>query len=219
MINCVIFDMDGVVVNTEPIGYRANQEMYKALNITVPDDVYATFMGNSDKNIVQKLKDIYKLKLTHEELLEEKYKYYFDAFDKAEDLDLMPGVKQLIMELHNKGMKLILASSASKRKIEKVFTRFELHPYFYAKISGEDFEYSKPHPAIFNEAAEKSGFPKEQCIVIEDSTNGIKAAKAAGIYCIGYKSGHTILQDTSEADRVITDFSQLNFDIIRNINN
>ena len=218
MINCVIFDMDGVVVNTEPLGYAANQKMYKSLGITVPDDVYATFMGNSDKNIIQKLKQLYpQLPHTHEELLEEKYKYYFDAFDNAQDLELMPGVRSLIEDLHCNGIKLILASSASKRKIEKVFTRFGLHPFFDDKISGEDFEFSKPHPAIFEEAASRSGFPKERCLVIEDSTNGIKAAKAAGLYCIAYNSGHTIMQDTSLADMVVTDFVQLSYDKIANI--
>lgn len=217
MIKAVIFDMDGVVVNTEPIGYRANQLLYKSLNITVPDDVYGTFIGNSDKMIVQKLKDLYPIDLTHEELLDKKYKYYFNAFDTAEDLALLPGVKELIIDLHKNGMRLILASSASNRKIQKVFTRFGLHQYFDHAISGEDFEESKPNPAIFLEAVAKSGFPKEECIVIEDSTNGIKAAKAAGIYCIGYNSGHTMGQDTSLADKVITDFNQVNFEIIRDI--
>lgn len=217
MIKAVIFDMDGVVVNTEPIGYRANQEMYRALNITVPDDVYGSFIGNSDKNIVQKLKDLYPISLTHEELLQEKYRYYFDAFDKAQDLDLMPGVRNLIAGLHRNGMKLLLASSASKRKIEKVFTRFGLHPYFDHAISGEDFEFSKPHPAIFLEAVQKSGFSKEECVVIEDSTNGIKAAKAAGVYCIGYSSGHSMGQDTSLADKVITDFGELDYESLRSL--
>lgn len=218
MIKCVIFDMDGVVVNTEPIAYAANQKMYKSLGIRVPDDVYATFMGNSDKNIIQKLKGLYPgLTQTHEELLEEKYKYYFDAFDNAVNLHLMPGVLELIKDLHTHGMKLILASSSSKRKIEKVFTRFGLHPYFEGKVSGEDFEFSKPHPAIFLEAVRLSGYNRAECIVIEDSTNGIRAAKAAGIYCIAYSSGDTILQDTKEADKTITDFNALSFEMISSI--
>lgn len=217
MIKAVIFDMDGVVVNTEPIGYRANQELYKSLNITVPDDVYGTFIGNSDKMIVQKLKDLYPIQLSHQELLDEKYKYYFNAFDTSEDLALLPGVKELIIDLHTNGMRLLLASSASNRKIEKVFTRFELHPYFDHKISGEDFEESKPNPAIFFEAVSRSGFQKNECIVIEDSTNGIKAAKAAGLYCIGYNSGQTMGQDTSLADMVITDFSLLNYGRIKEL--
>ncbi|MHA3787947.1 HAD family hydrolase [Flavobacterium hauense] len=217
MIKAVIFDMDGVVVNTEPIGYRANQELYKSLNITVPDDIYGTFIGNSDKMIVQKLKDLYPIELTHKELLDEKYNYYFNAFDTAEDLAMLPGVKDLIVDLYNNGIKLLLASSASNRKIEKVFTRFGLHQYFDHAISGEDFEESKPNPAIFLEAVAKSGFSKEECIIIEDSTNGIKAAKAAGVFCIGYNSGQTMGQDTSLADMVITDFNQLSYTTIKDI--
>lgn len=217
MIRTVIFDMDGVVVNTEPIGYHANQLLYKSLNINVPDDVYNTFIGNSDKNIIQKLKNLYPITLSQEELLAENYRYFFDAFDTNEDLEMLPGVKDLIVDLYSNGMKLILASSASKRKIEKVFDRFGLHQYFDFKISGEDFEFSKPNPAIFQEAVAKSGFTKEECIVIEDSTNGIKAANAAGIYCIGYVGEDAMEQDTSSADRVITDFKELSFETIRNI--
>jgi beta-phosphoglucomutase len=214
MIKCVIFDMDGVVVNTEPLSHAAGSEMYKSLGINVPDEVYSTFVGNSDKMIVAKLKNLYDIKLTHQELLEEKYKYFFNAFDNAKDLGLMPGVKQLIQELHSKGIKLILASSSSKKKIEAIFTRFGLHDYFDGKLSGEDFEESKPNPAIFLEAVRLSGFAKKECLVIEDSTNGIKAAKAAGLYCIAYESGHGLPQDTSEADKVITDFADLDYNSI-----
>jgi len=211
MIKCVIFDMDGVVVNTEPIGYKANGKLFKSLNIVVPDEVYATFIGSSDKNNMQKIKDLYNLEHTREQLLDEKYKYYYEVFDKADDLELMAGVKELIVDLHSNGMKLILASSAAKRKIEKVFTRFNLHPYFDEVISGEDFEFSKPHPAIFLEAVAKSGYSKNECVIIEDSANGIQAAKAAGVYCIGYTSGHGLPQDTTGADVVIKNFKELSF--------
>ncbi|QYJ67761.1 HAD family hydrolase [Flavobacterium litorale] len=210
MIRCVIFDMDGVVVNTEPIGYKANKALYNDLGITVPDSVYATFVGNSDKNIVAKLKDLYDILLTHEQLLQKQYSYFYKLFDTSDEVKLLPNVKEFIQHLHANGFKLLLASSAPNRKIDKVFTRFGLHPYFDAKLSGEDFEFSKPNPAIFNAAVAKSGFTKEECVVIEDSTNGIKAAKAAGIYCIGYKSGLSIDQDTTEADITITSFKQLN---------
>ena len=218
MTKVVIFDMDGVVVNTEPLGLAANREMYKSLNIEVPDEVYSTFIGNSDRNIVQKIKDLYpQIQLTHDELLEEKFRHFFHAFDNATDLDLMPGVKDLIIELHSRGIMLVLASSSAKRKIERVFTRFGLYPYFSHIVSGEDFEFSKPNPAIFNEAVAKTGFSKDECIIIEDSTNGIKAAKAAGVFCIGYQSEHSMGQDTSIADKVITDFRELDYEKIINI--
>ena len=81
-------------------------------------------------------------------------------------------------------------------------------------MSGEDFPDSKPHPAIFEYAASLSIAPKENCIVIEDSTNGIRAAKAAGIFCIGYNSENSKLQDLSMADVVVEHLDELSFERI-----
>jgi beta-phosphoglucomutase-like phosphatase (HAD superfamily) len=110
-----------------------------------------------------------------------------------------------------------LASSSAKVTIERIFNRFNLHQYFTHIVSGEDFPQSKPNPAIFNHAAFLSQTPKGNCIVIEDSTNGIKAANAAGIFCIGYNSVNSKMQDLSTADMVIQHFETLSFDRIRNI--
>ena len=115
-------------------------------------------------------------------------------------------------------MQLIVASSASKVTIDRVFRRFNLHDYFTHIVSGEDFPNSKPHPAIFEYAASLSVAAKENCIVIEDSTNGIMAAKAAGIFCIGYHSENSKRQDLSQADLVIHHFDELNFEKIVQIN-
>jgi beta-phosphoglucomutase len=217
MIKAVIFDMDGVVVDTEPLSHRANTKFYKSLGIDITDDVYSTFIGNSDRNIIQKIKNIYSVNTDEDVLIDQCLDYYCDAFDNDATLELMPGVKDLIKDLHANGMKILLASSSSKVKIERVFDRFGLNQYFSHKISGQDFEFSKPHPAIFLEAVAKSGYTADECIVIEDSTNGIKAAKSAGVYCIGYKGEEHSTQDTSLADEVITDFKQLSYEKIRDI--
>ncbi|MXN90445.1 HAD-IA family hydrolase [Flavobacterium sp. Sd200] len=217
-IKAVIFDMDGVVVNTEPVGYRADNDLFTALNIQVPDDVYATFVGTSPINNMQRLKELYNLPLSFEELLAKRQKYYFDVFDAAQDIHLMPGVLDLIKNLRQNGMMVILASSAVKIKINKILDRFDLHPYFDKVISGEDFEFSKPNPAIFIEAVAQSGFSKNECIIIEDSANGIQAANAAGVYCIAYVSNHGLAQDTTGADKIITDFSALDYLKISNLN-
>ena len=209
--------MDGVVVNTEPLSHVANMKFYRSLGINVTDDVYATFIGNSDKNIIQKIVDKYGIETDKHVLLEQCLKYYCEEFDNDPGLELMSGVKDLIIDLHTNGMTLLLASSSSKIKIDRVFTRFGLYPFFSHIISGEDFEFSKPHPAIFLDAVAKSGFTADECIVIEDSTNGIKAATAAGVYCIGYKSEEDSLQDTSLANEVITEFKELNFERVRDI--
>lgn len=217
MIKAVIFDMDGVVVDTEPLSHRANKKFYESLGIDVTDDVYSTFIGNSDKNIIQKIKNIYAVEADEALLVEQGLEFYCREFDGDETLQLMPGLKDLVIDLYDNGMTILLASSSSKIKIERVFNRFGLNQYFKTKISGQDFEFSKPHPAIFLDAVAKSGFTADECIVIEDSTNGIKAAKAAGVFCIGYKSEEHSLQDTSLADMVITDYKQLSFEIIRDL--
>lgn len=212
MIQTIIFDMDGVIVDTEPVHHYAFHQHFKVLNITVSAEMYASFTGNSTRNVYQKLKDTFNLSQDVEDLVNAKRDLFNEAFDKKEDLFLLDGVEKLIKDLHKNGIQLILASSSSKVTIERIFNRFNLHQYFSHIVSGEDFPKSKPHPAIFLHAASLSIAPKENCIVIEDSTNGIKAAKAAGIYCIGYDSVNSKLQDYSLADRVISHFDELSFD-------
>ncbi len=214
MIQTVIFDMDGVIVDTEPVHRYAYFQHFSELNIEVTEELFTSFTGNSTRNVFQRVKTIFNLEDDVEELILRKRSLFNDSFDHKEDLELLEGVEKLIKDLHKNGMQLILASSASKVTIERVFRRFELHPYFTHIVSGEDFPKSKPHPAIFEFAASLSIAPKENCIVIEDSTNGVLAAKAAGIFCIGYNSIHSKLQDLSKADTVINHFDELNYTII-----
>jgi HAD superfamily hydrolase (TIGR01509 family) len=207
--------MDGVIVDTEPVHHFAYQHHFKQLNIEVSPEMYASFTGNSTKNIYERLKSVYGLKEDVLDLVEVKRNLFNDAFDQKEDLYLLDGVEDLIQELHQNGMQLILASSSANVTIQRIFNRFDLDKYFTHKVSGEDFPKSKPHPAIFQKAAELAQTPVEHCIVIEDSTNGIMAAKAAGIYCVGYDSFHSKLQDYSLADKVISHFNELSFEKIR----
>ena len=206
--------MDGVIVDTEPVHRYAYFQHFSELNIEVTEELFTSFTGNSTRNVFQRVKTIFNLEDDVEELILRKRSLFNDSFDHKEDLELLEGVEKLIKDLHQNGMQLILASSASKVTIERVFRRFGLYPYFTHIVSGEDFPKSKPHPAIFEFAASLSITPKENCIVIEDSTNGVLAAKAAGIFCVGYNSIHSKLQDLSKADTVINHFDELNYTII-----
>ena len=218
MIQTVIFDMDGVIVDTEPVHRYAYYKQFEELNIEVTEAMYTSFTGFSTRNTFQTLKEQFQLEQEVEDLIQRKRSIFNDAFDTKEDLELLEGVRALIEDLHQNGIQLIVASSASKVTIDRVFTRFGLHDFFTHIVSGEDFPKSKPHPAIFEHAASLSIAPKENCIVIEDSTNGVKAAKAAGIFCVGYNSEHSKDQNLEEADRIINHFNELNATIVKTLN-
>lgn len=203
--------MDGVIVDTEPVHHFAYHQLFDQLGITVTPELYASFTGNSTKNIFQKLKTQFELPQSVEDLVQAKRDLFNAAFDHKEDLTLLDGVERLIKELKAHDIQLILASSSANVTIHRVFNRFALFPYFTHIVSGEDFPQSKPHPAIFLEAVRLSQHQAQECIVIEDSTNGIAAAKGAEVFCIGYDSFHSKNQDYSRADWVVKHFDELTF--------
>lgn len=208
-LKAVLFDMDGVIVETEPLHHKAYYTMFEDFGIEVDDELYSTFTGSSTQSVCERLKEKFALDESWQDLAAIKRNYFKHYFDTDPDFDLISGVKELILHYYENGIKLVLASSAHMNTINWVFEKFDLEKYFNAKISGADLKESKPHPEIFVLAAEISGEPKENCMIIEDSTNGIKAAKGAGIFCAAYASQHSKMQDYESADILVYDFEDL----------
>lgn len=215
MLKAVLFDMDGVIVNTEPMHQKAYERMFDDVNISVPKTMYATFTGLTTIEVCRRLCKAHDLQLGPETLVDLKREHYKYLFETDTSLNLIEGALELIQNYHAHGLKLILASSASMGNIDQVFDRFDLHQYFMSKISGADLKVSKPHPEIFELAAYASGHKPQQCMVIEDSTNGVMAAKEAGIYCVAYNSPHTPKQELSLADIIINDYSDIHYHKIK----
>ncbi len=211
MIKAVLFDMDGVIVDSEPLHRKAYFRMFDEVGIGVSESMYNSFTGQATLPICRVLCEEFHLGRPAEELVEIKRRHFKDIFQNDMDFELIDGVLALIQDYHRNGLTLVLASSASMENINRIFDRFDLNQYFVAKISGADLKASKPHPEIFIKAAELAGEKPEHCMVIEDSTNGIRAANAADIYCVGYKSANSRNQDYSRANKVISDFQEINF--------
>ena len=208
-VNCVIFDMDGVIIDSEAIHKKAYYETFASVGVTVSDQLYKTLTGSSTINAFQKLVTQFNLDNDPEDLVLAKRKRYVDYFENDPTLHLVDGVEEIIKYFYNKGFVLILASSSAMVNIDRVFNRFDLNQYFSGKISGADLKASKPHPEIFEKAALLGKTPKENCVVIEDSDNGVKAANDAGIFVFGYRNPLAADQTLEKADYVIHHFSEL----------
>lgn len=208
-LKCVIFDMDGVIIDSEELHKKAYYEVFESLGLEVSDDVYKSLTGSSTINAFQKLISHFNLNEKPEDLVLSKRKRYVDFFENDPNLKLIDGVEHLIRFFYNKGITLVLASSSAMVNINRVFDRFDLQHYFKAKISGADLKASKPHPEIFEKAAILGGYDRNECIVIEDSDNGIKAANDAGIFVVGYDNPAVTNQTLEHANMVITDYKEL----------
>ena len=217
MFKSVIFDMDGVIIDSEPLHRKSYYLMFEELNIEVPEDLYASFTGMATMPICEKIRDFFSLSQSPEILVDTKRKYFSRLFEKGYKLNLIKGVLELIKHYYENGITLVLASSASMENIEMIFKKFDLNQYFQAKVSGGDLKESKPNPEIFIKATELSGNSKKDCMVIEDSTNGIIAAKLAGLFCVAYIGNDSKSQDHSKADLVINNFENIYIEKLKTI--
>lgn len=211
----VIFDMDGVIVDSEPVYHNWNQELYKDLNITVPLILKPQIIGTGVRSKWNLIKQHCEISQTVEELIQYQQRFFRSMKVNFEDI-LFPGVKPLIKNLKKDKVSIALASSSDKERINRVLNDCELHQLFDVVVSGEEFEESKPNPEIFLHAAEKLGEIPEDCIVIEDSYNGLLAASRAGMKKIGVKHEH-ITMDLSLADLTVQSLEELNIKILKKL--
>lgn len=214
MIETVIFDMDGVIIDSEPIHQELQYQLFQAYNISLKPTEYQKFIGRSSKNMWQELIKRFSLPVTVEEVLQQDRNLYHTRLKSEPGLAPIAGIPELIDRLYQENIKLVLASSSSMPTIELVLDLFRLAPYFIHRVSGADLRYSKPHPEIFEVAARISDSRLEQCLVIEDSNHGVTAAKRAEMKCVGFYNPNSGNQDLSQADLIIEDIRQLTLDNI-----
>lgn len=203
-IDAVIFDLDGVILDSEPLHVQASNAALNEFGVKLTIEQNAPFMGLNERDYWQKLIEYFAIDALPEYLADRKKQAYIRIL-LEEDLIAYPDVVKFVNLCKDENLKLAIASSSSHQEIEIILKKLSLIEKFDVIVSSEDISRGKPSPDIFLLASEKLGVPPEKCLVIEDSVNGIKAAKDAGMKVIAYRA--PIRSD--KADLSVNDFNKL----------
>ena len=210
MIKAVIFDMDGVIIDSEPLHYKVFMDYTKnKFGLTISDEEYKTFIGTTNFHMYSTLKEKYFIEGELTQLIEEYEEKCNEFFMSSKTRKPIQGVDILVKNLHHNKIKLALASSSPRKSINMVLDMFDMNQFFDVKVSGREVKNSKPAPDIFLRAAELLNVNPEECLVFEDSQNGVAAAKAAGMKCIAFDNPHSGKQNLSRADMIIENFAEV----------
>lgn len=213
----VIFDMDGVIVNSEPLHIAVECRMLKELGIDFPADGNPEYAGLAMDKFWKAIKEQYNLSQSVEELLEHDTEVRARAFREYDHFDAPAGVVGLIKSLKRSGVPLALASSSHTLVIDAILDRMGYRRYFDVVVSGFSLKNGKPAPDIFLYASDLLGTPHAETLVIEDSANGVMAAKNAGMKCLGYRNPDPGNQDLSMADFITDSFETVNVAKLKSI--
>ncbi len=210
----VIFDMDGVIVDSEPHWKEVERVFLRKLIPKWNDELQTQITGMSMYDVHDLLMRDYHIKMHREEFIG-----YYDSLAGeiyGKHSALIFGADKLIGELFAAQIALAVASSSPESWIDLVLARFGLREFFDVVVSAEHLDgRGKPFPDIYQKAAKLLGIPPQQCLAIEDTEKGVSAAKRAGIKCIGLRNGFNEHQDLREADFVIGSFAELSVERMR----
>lgn len=203
-----IFDMDGVIVDSEPLHFQVETQLCQQFGIKLREGELESYVGTRAEDMWSRLKETHRADFNVREVLEAADKAKMRAL-KDGGHEPIPGIRELLHSLKEKGYQVGLASSSPRPFIEAVLDALQIQPYFDVVISGEEVEKGKPAPDIYLDAAKKMGSTPDNCTVLEDAAHGVQAGKAAGMKVIGYINPNSGEQNLSEADALIQSIHQL----------
>jgi beta-phosphoglucomutase len=212
MIKGAIFDLDGVIVNTVPLHFKAWKRMFVEYGHPFAMEDY---LGKVDGRPRLEGAAAILTELNPEQIRiagEKKQGYYLELLE-SEPIEIFESSVKIIKELKVRGVKLAAASS-SKNAV-RILKKIKLFDSFDVNVSGSDFERGKPDPEIFLTAAARLGLEAKDCVVFEDAKSGVEAAIAGRFYCVGIDR-HGNRQALKGADRIVNDLSELTSDEIIN---
>lgn len=211
MMKAFIFDMDGVIIDSEPLHFEVDLLTLAYFGAQGTKEDLERFVGMTNPEMWAVLRDELQLAPTVAEIIE------YQLANKIERLTQDPhepidGIKELLEQLKQRQIPIAIASSSPRVFIEAVLKKFEIIDLFSCIVSGEEVPKGKPAPDVYLEAASQLGVRPQDCVVLEDSRNGIIAAKAAGMRCIGYVNLNSGIQDLSQADLIVSSVRDINLE-------
>jgi len=218
MLEAVIFDMDGVLIDSEPFHLVVNEKIFANLGINLSEDEYHDFIGTTHKDMWTTIKNRYNLPHGVPELVNMQVSGNID-YIKNEEIESIKikGVTDLLSRISREKIKIGIASSSPTEVIDLVIKKLGISGYFSSVVGGEEIKRGKPAPDIFLKAAERLKKEPTDCIVIEDSKNGTLAAKAAEMKCIGFKNPNSGNQNLEKADLIIDNYDSLTVKTLRDL--
>ena len=205
----ILFDMDGVLVNTEPLHYRLWKQVFSERGIDLTFEAYKGCIGANGKRLMELVLEHYGLDFRGEKALFDRYYQLKEENLRYGDIPRIEGVAETLAELQKRGYRMAVASSSTQEYIELCTDRVGIAHFFDVRFSAERVKNTKPAPDVFLAAAERMNARPAECVVVEDSTNGTRAAKAAGMRCIGFANPDSAGQCLDAADVRIDAFCQL----------
>ena len=204
----VIFDMDGVLVDSQPYHFKADIETMSEYGVVKDQKFYEKFAGTLTSDRMRILKDLFKLDIPVEEMVKKREDMILEIMAR-EDIKPVSGIPEFLKSIKNRGLKTAVASSSGYDLIGLILSRLGISEYFDSITSGNDVKRGKPDPDVFLLAAERIGVNPRECFVVEDSENGVKAAKSAGMKALGYINPTSGNQCLDMADAVTDDFRKV----------
>ncbi len=208
----IIFDFDGVIVDSEPLWEIADRTLVEAEGFTYIPETKYSIMGLSPLESIVKLCQIYKLITSPDKLNQNRESLMKKFYENT--IEMNPGAFEILEYLFENGIKLALASSTPKRLFDRTLVRFGIDKFFDVIITSEDVKKSKPDPEIFISAQKRLGIDKDHLLIVEDSVAGVKAAISSGIKTVWLKNENAILHDL-KPDYVIKSLSEIRLILLK----
>ncbi|QKS85294.1 HAD family hydrolase [Pseudomonas bijieensis] len=203
-----IFDMDGVLVDSEPVYMKQERDAYSRHGVVLDEAELSRFVGTTQRHMWSTIKTEYGLADSLDCLMTEHHRQLMEVLHST-PLPPMPGVTELLDALKKAGIPCAVASSSPRELVELILRNAGLRTFFNEVVCGNEVKHSKPAPEIFLMAAKRLGIAPSSCVVIEDSAHGVAAAKAATMFCIGLLNPNSGRQNLSAADLCVHQHSEI----------